>query len=66
MFYEYAVDPECYADAEQIKRLTGEFGWCDGRLISNRGCPSECGNPYLLWSRHGRTDEVTASDAGLR
>lgn len=35
MFYEYAVDPECYADAEQIKRLAGEFGWCEGRLISN-------------------------------
>lgn len=35
MFYEYAVDPECYADAEQIKRLSREFSWCDGRLISN-------------------------------
>lgn len=35
MFYEYAVDPKCYADAEQIKRLAGEFGWCEGRLISN-------------------------------
>ncbi len=35
MFYEYAVDPKCYADPEQIKRLAGEFGWCEGRLISN-------------------------------
>ena len=35
MFYEYAVDPECYADSDQIKRLMGEFGWSEGRLISN-------------------------------
>ena len=35
------------------------------RLFHERGCPSECGNPYRLWSRHGRTDEVTASEAGL-
>lgn len=35
MFYEYAVDPECYADSDQIKRLTREFGWSEGRLISN-------------------------------
>lgn len=35
MFYEYAVDPECYAHADQIKDLGGNFGWGEGRLISN-------------------------------
>jgi hypothetical protein len=34
MFYEYAVDPECYANVDQIKKLEGEFGWGEGRLIS--------------------------------
>jgi hypothetical protein len=34
MFYEYAVDPKCFANWDSFRLLIGQFGWKQGRLIS--------------------------------
>lgn len=34
MFYEYAVDPKCFANWDSFRPLKGQFGWKQGRLIS--------------------------------
>lgn len=34
MFYQYAVDPRCFAEWDNFRLLRGQFGWKQGRLIS--------------------------------